>query len=89
MRPSTCADTHVKNVRRTAAGWLSTPFAAQAAHRSGTPLTGRIHPLSGGRWSTELPSKQIESVRRGPLPSSTPKMATHTDLTGLKAGVTN
>lgn len=89
MPPSTCADIHVKSVRKTAAGWQSTPFAAQAAHRCGAPLTGRIHPLSGGRWSKKLPSKQIESVRRGPLPSSTPKMATHTDLTGLQAGVTN
>ncbi|ANH68400.1 hypothetical protein ABE85_13960 [Mitsuaria sp. 7] len=79
----------MKSVRKTATGWLSTPFAAQAAHRRGAPLTGRIHPLSGGRWSTELPSKQIESVRRGLLPSSTPQMATHTDLTGLQAGVTN
>ena len=89
MRAITCADTEVKNVRKAAAGWQLTPFAAQAAHRRGVPLTDRIHPLSGGRWSTELPSKQIESVRRGPLPSPAPKMATHTDLTGLQAGLTN
>lgn len=53
------------------------------------PLTGRIHPLSAGRWSKELPSKQIEPVRRGPLPLSAPKMATHTDLTGPEAGIMN
>lgn len=90
MLPIPCADTHVKNVRKAATGWQSTPFAAQAAHRRGAPLTGRIHPLSGGRcWSAELPSKQIEPVRRGPWPSSTPKMATHTDLTGPEAGDMN
>ena len=89
MRPITCADTDVKSVRKAATGWQLTPFAALAAHRRGAPLTGRIHPLSGGRWSTELPSKQNESVRRGPLPLSAPKMATHTDLTGHEAGVMN
>jgi len=71
------------------AGRQSTPSAAQAAHRCGVRPTGRVRPLSGGRWSEELPSKQIEPVQRGPLPPLAPKMAKHTDLTGPEAGVTS
>jgi len=76
-----------ENVRKTAAGRQSTPFAAQAADRRGVRPTGRDRPLNGGRWSEELPSKQIEPVQRGPLPPLAPKMAKHTDLTGPEAGV--